>query len=254
MDVAALALPCLVGLIARRAALRFPQRPARRGQLDRHHRVDARAAAAIRGALGGVLQLHRLPVLRPARRRRRSAPASSMPASSIPQVIFGALMGAIVWNIVTWVFGIPSSSSHALIGGLVGAGVAKAGFSARGLERPVEDGRGHRPVAAHRLPARAAAGAGRVLDLRARDAVRGRPDASASCSSSRPRSTRSAMAATTRRRPWASSRCCSTRRATSAATSTCRSGWCSPARRRWRSARCSAAGASCTRWARRSPG
>ncbi|MBK6803769.1 MAG: inorganic phosphate transporter [Betaproteobacteria bacterium] len=42
-------------------------------------------------------------------------------------VIFGALMGALAWNIVTWYFGIPSSSSHALIGGLVGATVAKAG-------------------------------------------------------------------------------------------------------------------------------
>lgn len=45
-------------------------------------------------------------------------------------VIFGALMGAIVWNVVTWLGGIPSSSSHALIGGIVGAGVAKAGFDA----------------------------------------------------------------------------------------------------------------------------
>jgi PiT family inorganic phosphate transporter len=47
-----------------------------------------------------------------------------------PRVIFSALMGAITWNIVTWIFGIPSSSSHALVGGLIGAGVAKAGFSA----------------------------------------------------------------------------------------------------------------------------
>jgi PiT family inorganic phosphate transporter len=46
-----------------------------------------------------------------------------------PQVVFGALMGAIVWNIVTWLLGIPSSSSHALIGGLLGAGVAKVGLS-----------------------------------------------------------------------------------------------------------------------------
>ena len=46
------------------------------------------------------------------------------------QVIFAALVGAIVWNIVTWAAGIPSSSSHALVGGLVGAGVAKAGFAA----------------------------------------------------------------------------------------------------------------------------
>jgi PiT family inorganic phosphate transporter len=42
-------------------------------------------------------------------------------------VVFGALMGAIAWNLITWNFGIPSSSSHALIGGLVGAGVAKSG-------------------------------------------------------------------------------------------------------------------------------
>src|SRR5262245_27409253 len=42
-------------------------------------------------------------------------------------VIFGALMGAIVWNLITWWLGIPSSSSHALIGGLVGAGITKAG-------------------------------------------------------------------------------------------------------------------------------
>jgi PiT family inorganic phosphate transporter len=46
-----------------------------------------------------------------------------------PQVIFAALMGAIVWNLLTWWLGIPSSSSHALIGGLVGGGLAKAGFS-----------------------------------------------------------------------------------------------------------------------------
>ena len=46
------------------------------------------------------------------------------------QVVFGALMGAIVWNILTWIWGIPSSSSHALIGGLLGAGTAKAGLHA----------------------------------------------------------------------------------------------------------------------------
>ena len=46
------------------------------------------------------------------------------------RVIFGALMGAISWNLITWWAGIPSSSSHALIGGLVGAGVTKAGGAA----------------------------------------------------------------------------------------------------------------------------
>jgi PiT family inorganic phosphate transporter len=45
-------------------------------------------------------------------------------------VILGALTGAIVWNVVTWWLGIPSSSSHALIGGLAGAGIAKAGMAA----------------------------------------------------------------------------------------------------------------------------
>jgi PiT family inorganic phosphate transporter len=42
-------------------------------------------------------------------------------------IVFGALLGAIVWNLITWYYGIPSSSSHALIGGIVGAVIAKAG-------------------------------------------------------------------------------------------------------------------------------
>src|SRR5260370_16634060 len=44
-------------------------------------------------------------------------------------VIFGALMGAICWNLFTWWLGLPSSSSHALIGGLAGAGIMKAGLA-----------------------------------------------------------------------------------------------------------------------------
>jgi PiT family inorganic phosphate transporter len=47
-----------------------------------------------------------------------------------PAVVFGALIGAMVWNVVTWLKGIPSSSSHALIGGLLGAGVTHSGFGA----------------------------------------------------------------------------------------------------------------------------
>ncbi|MDF8333836.1 inorganic phosphate transporter [Novosphingobium cyanobacteriorum] len=46
-----------------------------------------------------------------------------------PAVVFGALSGAMFWNVVTWLKGIPSSSSHALVGGIVGAGVAHAGFT-----------------------------------------------------------------------------------------------------------------------------
>src|SRR5450830_1316567 len=49
------------------------------------------------------------------------------PAVVDQYVIFGALVGAIFWNIITWYYGIPSSSSHALVGGLVGAAVAKSG-------------------------------------------------------------------------------------------------------------------------------
>jgi inorganic phosphate transporter, PiT family len=49
------------------------------------------------------------------------------PAIVTREVIFAALMGAIAWNLITWWAGIPSSSSHALIGGLLGAGIAKAG-------------------------------------------------------------------------------------------------------------------------------
>jgi PiT family inorganic phosphate transporter len=47
-----------------------------------------------------------------------------------PHVILGGLLGAIIWNLITWVYGIPSSSSHALIGGYAGSAVAKAGLSA----------------------------------------------------------------------------------------------------------------------------
>jgi PiT family inorganic phosphate transporter len=52
------------------------------------------------------------------------------PAVITPNLIMGALLGAIAWNLITWYYGIPSSSSHALIGGLAGAGVASAGLGA----------------------------------------------------------------------------------------------------------------------------
>lgn len=48
----------------------------------------------------------------------------------IPYIILGALIGAISWNLFTWYFGLPTSSSHALIGGLAGSGIAAAGFAA----------------------------------------------------------------------------------------------------------------------------
>jgi PiT family inorganic phosphate transporter len=55
---------------------------------------------------------------------------SGIVGTTVPQeVVAAALAGAIVWNLITWYFGIPSSSSHALIGGLVGGGIAAAGVN-----------------------------------------------------------------------------------------------------------------------------
>src|SRR5258708_26936383 len=56
------------------------------------------------------------------------------PAIVDQYVIFGALVGAIGWNIITWHYGIPSSSSHALIGGLVGSAWAKSGWGSLNME------------------------------------------------------------------------------------------------------------------------
>src|SRR4051794_29613617 len=47
-----------------------------------------------------------------------------------PEIVFGGLIGAIIWNLATWYFGLPSSSSHALIGGVVGSAFAAAGADA----------------------------------------------------------------------------------------------------------------------------
>jgi PiT family inorganic phosphate transporter len=53
-----------------------------------------------------------------------------VPAEIIPYVVLGSLIGAISWNLITWYFGLPTSSSHALIGGMVGAGISAMGLSA----------------------------------------------------------------------------------------------------------------------------
>jgi PiT family inorganic phosphate transporter len=53
-------------------------------------------------------------------------------------VITGALVGAIIWNLLTWWWGLPSSSSHALVGGLIGAGVSKGGFGVLGTTKIIE--------------------------------------------------------------------------------------------------------------------
>ncbi len=53
-----------------------------------------------------------------------------VPTEIVPYIILSALIGAVTWNIITWLFGLPTSSSHALIGGLTGAGISAAGLAA----------------------------------------------------------------------------------------------------------------------------
>jgi len=60
------------------------------------------------------------------------------PNQVTPAVVFGALIGAMFWNVVTWLKGIPSSSSHALIGGLLGAGIMHGGTQAVGGPKTIE--------------------------------------------------------------------------------------------------------------------
>ena len=150
-------------------------------------------------------------------------------------VIFGALGGAITWNIVTWLGGIPSSSSHALIGGLLGAGVAKAGLN------PVVWSGVWKTVAGIVVSPALGVALALVLVLIVSwsfvkttpafaDGVF--PQASQFVSAGTP--FRWATAAMTPRRPWVSSRSCSMPTASSPAPSTYPSGWCSRARPPWR--------------------
>ena len=174
------------------------------------------------------------------------------PAIVSDAVILAALLGAIIWNIVTWLVGIPSSSSHALIGGLVGAGVCKAGW-----HMIVWNGLGKTVAAIVVSPftgfilalvmVLAVSWAFvRVSPFKADKIFRSVQFLSASL-------IRWAMAATTRRRPWASSPCCFSRTIWQADISMCRYGWSWPARRRWAWAPCWAAGGSCAPWVRASP-
>ena len=109
-----------------RAGLRLHQRLPRRRELDRHRRVDARADAARGGGLGRVLQLHRVRVF-PLHVAHTIGKGIVDPKIIDDAVLFGALGGAIAWNLITWCYGLPSSSSHALVGGLIGAASARAG-------------------------------------------------------------------------------------------------------------------------------
>ena len=86
------------------------------------------------------------------------------PAFVDSRVIFGALVGAIAWNLITWYYGIPSSSSHALIGGLIGAALDEGRRRAAALAGNPQDRSVHLHLAAARPGARRAAHADRVVD------------------------------------------------------------------------------------------
>ena len=116
-------------IVAHRAHLRFHQRLSRQRQLHRHRGVHPGAHARGGGLLGRLLQLHRR--LRRRHRRGQDHRQGLIDIDVVdPSVILGGLIGAIVWDLITWWGGIPSSSSHALLGGYAGAAIAKAGFGA----------------------------------------------------------------------------------------------------------------------------
>ena len=82
------------------------------------------------------------------------------------QTILAALIGAIAWNLFTWWLGLPSSSSHALIGGLIGAALVQSGAGRRGVERHPGQGPHPRPaVAGHRVRGRVCPAACDLLAL-----------------------------------------------------------------------------------------
>ena len=120
------------------------------------------------------------------------------------KTVLAALIGAIVWNLITWRAGLPSSSSHALIGGLVGAAIAQSGLEGvqwHGLVHSVADPGARR--ARDRLRWRLPVAAGDLLAASSDDARDGEPQRSASASSPRAPGSRSRTARMTRRRRWA---------------------------------------------------
>ena len=91
------------------------------------------------------------------------------------RLIFGALIGAISWNIITWYYGIPSSSSHALIGGMIGAAIAKAGTHTLILPGIAKIALVHRDLAGARSNAGRADHGDRVVDFLSLLREAGRP-------------------------------------------------------------------------------
>jgi inorganic phosphate transporter, PiT family len=127
-----LALPLLVGLIVVALAFDFLN-----GLHDAANSIATVVATRLIGPVGAVafaaffnFAAYFLALQWPALHKVADTIGKGLVQQDLitPSVVFGALVGAMFWNIVTWLKGIPSSSSHALVGGLVGAGVAHAGF------------------------------------------------------------------------------------------------------------------------------
>ena len=172
-----------------------------------------------------------------ARRSPTPSPRPSRASTSGVAVVFAALFAAIAWNYVTWRVGMPSSSSHAIIGGLVGAGLAAGGLDAIDWSSVEKAGIGIVALARGRVRHRRSLamywslGIQRLTKLHDDHSGRSRD-----CSWSRRPRCPSVTAPTTRRRRWASSpRCCSAPATRSIGadgkTSTFPSGWrCPPTR------------------------
>ena len=128
--------------------LRLHQRIPRRRELDRdrrlHPRPDARARRSS-GPRSSISSPHS-----PSAPRSRQTVGSGLVDITVVSfsVIFAGLIGAIVWDLITWYYGLPTSSSHALIGGYAGAAVIKAGWTAIIAVGMDQDADLHRPGAA----------------------------------------------------------------------------------------------------------
>ncbi|HEY1124242.1 MAG TPA: anion permease [Sphingobium sp.] len=128
-----LAFPLLIGLIVVALAFDFLN-----GLHDAANSIATVVATRLLGPVAAVLfaaffnfAAYFLMLLFPSLHKVAETIGAGLIAKDLvtPSVVFGALIGAMFWNVVTWLKGIPSSSSHALVGGLVGAGVAHAGIT-----------------------------------------------------------------------------------------------------------------------------
>jgi len=181
-------------------------------------------APALRGHLGGVFLIYRVSWSFGVH-VARTIGVGMCPRREDAHVIFRAPDGAIFWNLITGGPGIPSSSSHALIGGLVGAGVVKAGIGA--IVWPGLLTTGAFIVLSPLLGFFLArvSGAGGIVGVARANPRTVEPTFQLAAIRRRVAYFTGAMAANDARRPWALSPFCCSRRAASAAISMSHSGW-----------------------------